>query len=138
MAALRLLRRVWVEGPAKAVLIVLADHANDDFWSSFPSQETIAFEAGVSRRTVQRALAKLQAEGLVEIEGRSGTQYGRASNITYLIREGLEERASLSPVAQRLEALRRSRGVAPSEPWRQTDLAGRAAGRPSDAWKPRK
>lgn len=107
MAALRLLRRVWVEGPAKAVLLVLADHANDQHWSSFLSQETIAFEAGVSRSTVQRTLSRLRGQGLIRVEERGGTQYGRSSNITHLVRSALEERASLSPVDQKWQAFRR-------------------------------
>ena len=92
--ALRLLRKVWIPGPAKAVAIVLADHANDASWSCFVSQVTIAFEAGLSRRTVQRALQALCADGLISIEERFGSQYGRASNITRLIRSAWNERAT--------------------------------------------
>ena len=92
--ALRLLRSVWIPGPAKAVAMVLADHADDRSWSCYVSQETTAFEAGVSRRTAQRRLAWLLSEGLISIRERRGTNYGRDSNVTTLIEGEWRRRAT--------------------------------------------
>ena len=50
----------------KAVLLTLADHADKDTLECFPHQETLAEEAGCSRRTVQRALEKLRERGLID------------------------------------------------------------------------
>jgi hypothetical protein len=53
-----------VKGATRAVLRVLAQHANAGGWS-WPSVATIAYEAGVGRRTAQRVLARLIALGVI-------------------------------------------------------------------------
>lgn len=54
-----------VRGPAKCVLIVLANRANggDTCW---PSLDRISYESGVSKRTVQNAIAALENLRLIE------------------------------------------------------------------------
>ena len=60
-----------VTGPTKAVLLVLAIHANQDE-VCWPSVETIAREAGVSERSVQDGIRDLEKAGLVASEGMGG------------------------------------------------------------------
>lgn len=56
-------------GPAH-VLLVLADHANDDGTGAFPSVDTIAWKTRMGERTVQRHLRALEKQGLI----RKGNQ----------------------------------------------------------------
>ncbi|MGA5116869.1 helix-turn-helix domain-containing protein [Streptomyces pseudogriseolus] len=56
-------------GPAH-VLLVLADHANDDGTGAFPSVDTIAWKTRMGERTVQRHLRTLEKQGLI----RKGNQ----------------------------------------------------------------
>jgi hypothetical protein len=51
---------------AKAVLVSLADQANDD-GDCYPAVGTIALRTCLSERTVQEALKRLQARGLLEV-----------------------------------------------------------------------
>src|SRR5919198_252043 len=47
-------------GPARVVMLLIADHANNeagDGSGSYPGEERLAIEAGLSVRTVQRAIA---------------------------------------------------------------------------------
>src|SRR5262245_55291370 len=77
MSALRWVRDVdpGIGGPAKAVLRDLADRA-DGSGVCWPKVQTIAEDNSMDRRTVQRALRKLQKHGLVEVKftGR-GSRY---------------------------------------------------------------
>jgi len=63
-----------ITGPRKAVLLVLANHA-DEHGDCFPSQERIATHAGVTDRCVRTAMAELQKLGLVDV-----TATGRSRN----------------------------------------------------------
>lgn len=56
-----------VMGAAKAVLIVLADHVDQDGWC-WPTVARIGFRAGCDVRTVQRALRQLAGDGLIQAE----------------------------------------------------------------------
>lgn len=51
-------------GPAH-VLLVLADHANDDGTGAFPSVDTIAWKTRLSERAVQGHLRTLEEQGLI-------------------------------------------------------------------------
>jgi pyocin large subunit-like protein len=55
----------------KLVLRALADHANDDGSSCYPSILTLATETSLSRRTVQATLGSLKEKGLAVIVGQS-------------------------------------------------------------------
>ena len=59
----------------RLVLLVLADHAKEDGTSAWPSVATIAHEALLSTKQVQRCLASLQRDGRIVKTGesRSGT-----------------------------------------------------------------
>ncbi len=52
------------------VLLVLADHAHDDGTSAYPSVETIARKARLSRRGTFDALKRLTAQGALMREGK--------------------------------------------------------------------
>jgi hypothetical protein len=50
------------------VLMVLCDHAHKDGTGAWPAVATIAAEAEMGERTVQRALAVLRQRGLIEVD----------------------------------------------------------------------
>lgn len=60
----------------KMVLLVIADHANDEGTQSYPSQATIASKASISVRTVQRAVNNLVSEGYIRMFKHSGGSAG--------------------------------------------------------------
>jgi hypothetical protein len=66
---------------AKNVLYALADHVQGDSWLCWPSQETIAFEAECSVRTVQRKLDYLEEKALIQRRARGSKQGGRTTDI---------------------------------------------------------
>lgn len=73
--SIRLMSEVWrtdLPTVEKMVLLVIADHANDDGMEAWPSQATIAKKASVSIRTVQRAVNNLVKEGYVRMEKHRG------------------------------------------------------------------
>ena len=54
----------------KLLLIVLADYAEKENWTAFPSYKTLAQVCGVSRRTVIRTVKQLEATGHILLEER--------------------------------------------------------------------
>jgi hypothetical protein len=56
---------------SRLVLIALADTAHDDGSKTFPSVETIASKARMSRRAAQAGLRKLEEEGHIVATGRT-------------------------------------------------------------------
>jgi len=104
--------------PERSVLLTLADYANDA-GQCWPSQDRLALESRVTRRTVQAVLPKLQAYGFLATatprRGRSVTVYQlelaaltaaaercKASTATVLLhvqrRRGYGERAAPQPI----------------------------------------
>lgn len=77
-----------------AVAIALADHADDDGASIYPSIARIAEKAKVSRRTAQYTLRKLEEEGLIVVLSEGGTR----GKDTREWRFDLEKLAALIPV----------------------------------------
>lgn len=72
-------RHSTAEGGPRLVLLALADTAHDDGGESYPSVDTLALKARLSRRAVQYALRKLEADGHIENDGisRRGTTIWR-------------------------------------------------------------
>lgn len=73
--SIRLMSEVWranLPTTEKMVLLVIADHANDEGTQSYPSQATIAEKASISIRTVQRAVNTLVDEGYIRMFKHSG------------------------------------------------------------------
>lgn len=69
-----------VKGSRRMVLLVLAEHADDNGSRAFPSVQTIARKAGLAERTVQYALRSLEDNGLIEREG-----FGPRGTISYRV-----------------------------------------------------
>ena len=65
------IRRLPIKNPAKAVLWVIADIADDKGYA-YPSIDTIADETGCSRSTVIRAIATLESCGVVVANRENG------------------------------------------------------------------
>lgn len=79
------------KGPAKAVLIVLADHADQD-GSSWPSVERQCFRSGFSERTVRMALRQLEQEG--KIRSQIGVGRGHVSRYQVLYNQDEQPEAA--------------------------------------------
>ena len=56
----------------KMVLLVIADHANDEGTEAWPSQATIANKASISIRTVQRSVNSLVEQGYIWLQKGAG------------------------------------------------------------------
>lgn len=56
----------------KMVLLVIADHADDDGGNSWPSIGTIAKKASISSRSAQRYIARLADSGWITIRSQQG------------------------------------------------------------------
>lgn len=77
----------------KLVLLSLADHADRDANSCFPSRKTIAAECGVTASTVTRALATLEESGLIRRAERFRDNGSQTSNTYDLLVTPCAERA---------------------------------------------
>lgn len=93
-ALLRGLPRLHIGAGELAVLICLIDY----WWSPsdppWPSKKALAERLGVSQKTIQRTLARLQEEGLIRSEARHTASGGQTSN-----------RYDLSPLVAKLETI---------------------------------
>lgn len=74
--------RVWkldLPHARQAVLLVMADHGNDEGASIFPSTGLIAWKSGYSKRQAQRIIDAMEADGLIlqvaEAHGYRPTEY---------------------------------------------------------------
>lgn len=84
MSALLLGRSFYVpvDQSSKLVLLALADHANDDGNAARPGLARLEVKTGLSRRTVQRALAHLEEHGVITACGYRSGGAGRATHWT--------------------------------------------------------
>lgn len=79
--SIRLMSQVWerdVDHPEQAVLLALADHANDDGEHVRPSLEYIAWKTGYSERQVRRLVSSLKSKGVLVLRragARSPNEY---------------------------------------------------------------
>jgi len=75
--SIRLMSDVWrtdLPTVEKMVLLVIADHANDEGTQAYPSQATMAAKASISIRTVQRAVNNLVGQGYIKMfKGAGGS-----------------------------------------------------------------
>lgn len=69
------------------LLLVLANYADNDDWSCYPDQETLAKVTAQGKRTVARHLKSLSELGLVLSESRYGAGRGRIGNMYYLVQD---------------------------------------------------
>lgn len=107
---------------SRLVLLVLADHAKDDGSSSWPSVATIASEARVNERTVQRCLRELADAGHITKTGES-----RTGTSVWTVHMGPGGRQSVTPASVHLTG-----GTAPPEPSLEQPSEDLAASRPRD------
>lgn len=61
--------------PEKFTLLVMADFANDEGKSVYPSQETIAHKTSQSVHTIVNAVARLKQKGYISVVGRRKTTH---------------------------------------------------------------
>lgn len=137
--SVRLMDRVWRHslhsGTSLLVLLALADYANDDGTGIWPSYESIARKARISRRHAMRAIAHLCEVGPVRIIQRGG---GRSGVNIYAIDIGKigDERPmpkddkagnsdSLSPVNGDSMSPPETKKVTPLSPEKVTNEAGK-------------
>ena len=73
--SIRLMSEIWLTKlplTEKMVLLVIADHANDEGTEAWPSQATIANKASISIRTVQRSVNSLVEKGYIWMQKGAG------------------------------------------------------------------
>jgi hypothetical protein len=68
VAVRRVLEHSYATGTDRLVLVVLAEHADKETWTCFPSVAIIAKEANVKERAAQAALRALQEAGEIDVE----------------------------------------------------------------------
>jgi len=76
-----------LKGGEAHLLLVLANYADNDDWSCYPDQETLAKVTAQGKRTVGRHLKSLSELGLVLSESRYGAGRGRIGNMYYLVQD---------------------------------------------------
>lgn len=92
-AALRWAFQLEMRDPsAKAVLIALADHANEQ-WTCWPSVARLCLFTALGERTVQRALRRLSADGRITLCDRHGQ-----SRLVTLVADDTPSQRHPSPV----------------------------------------
>jgi DNA-binding transcriptional MocR family regulator len=69
----------------KFVLVMLADHYNDEKRCAWPSTQTLADETGMSRRTVIRCIEVLERVGLIEVEHWINAYNGKQMSNRYFL-----------------------------------------------------
>ena len=79
----------------KLMLILIASHANDE-GECFPSQTTLAYRSGLSRRTVLRSLAELEERGVITRRQRRRPDGSRSSDTIRLNVHGAPVRPPLA------------------------------------------
>ena len=72
----------------KLLLILLADHADDETGKCWPSQNYIARRSGFSRSTINRTIKRLEGKGLIQIQHRFREDGGWRSN-AYIVLPGV-------------------------------------------------
>lgn len=130
---------------AKVVLWGIADHADRYGTNSYPSQETLAEYAEVTRRTVVSKIHWLAENGWIEVERRSSRE-GRKSNMYSILgmqqSEGISQPLSAKTPQQSEEAASQEPSLEPPsevEPPREDEPAhiSRSAERMADAYEVR-
>lgn len=119
---LRAQARLHIDATELAVLLHLIDHWWEDDTMPFPSKKRLAERLGVSDKTVQRAMKRLEDEGLIKRERRSHASGGQASN-----------RYDLSPLVEKLKPIARDMVAARDE----AAATRRAASRPGLKRRPK-
>lgn len=115
----------------RLIFIYLRMHSDSKTGQCFPSLNTLAKETGISKRTVQRCIEKLQEKGVVKVVHRK-TESGNQSNIYILYDKAelwkakeipeMQSIASMYQDAEMIEYLRgRGYQIIKKEPVSETD-----------------
>ena len=112
---LRAQARLHINAVELAVLMHLIDHWWEDDTMPFPSKRRLAERLLVSDKTIQRAIVRLEEEGLLKRHPRSHASGGQASNLY-----------DLSPLVEKLKPIAKDMIAARAE----ATANRRAAGRP--------
>ena len=75
-------------GPARLVLLAIADNAHDDGAQAWPSITTLVRKTGLAERTVQVALNALQAIGELQVDHNAGPRHCNLYRILMLTPAG--------------------------------------------------
>lgn len=89
--ALRVAETGVLKGGEAHLLLVLANYADNDYWSCYPRQEKLAKTTAQGKRTVARQIKRLEELGLVISESRYGEGRGRIGNEYYLVQDAHTE-----------------------------------------------
>ena len=119
---LRAQARLHIDATELAVLLHLIDHWWEDDAMPFPSKKRLAERLGVSEKTVQRAVKRLEDEGLIKRHPRSHASGGQASN-----------RYDLSPLVEKLKPIAKDL----TDAREQAAATRRAASRPGLKRRPK-
>lgn len=68
----------------KNLLMAICHHADRETWSCWPSQDLLAYETEVSKRTIQRKLEELEERGFLRIEKRRNQDGTQANSVLTL------------------------------------------------------
>lgn len=94
-------RLVWklmgLSATEKFVLFKLADCADEHGNNAFPCVDTISKECSYSRRSVQRALRRLEKRGLLEVDEAPNTKYRRSTTYKIVLSELIDGGKSTNP-----------------------------------------
>lgn len=76
-------------GSERLVLLALADHADDEDWSCWPSIERLAKKARVSESTARRCIKKLEQDGRLQVQTNAAPSHrqDRRTNMYTLVDE---------------------------------------------------
>jgi hypothetical protein len=88
-------------GGARLVLLAIANHHNRETGTAFPSYDTIAREARLSRSAVRRAVERLEASGELLVERPETNGRGRSNRYWLVGFDAPEERARHAPIPER-------------------------------------
>lgn len=99
---------------ARAVLLVIAWHADEHGAEAYPSLETLADESGVSRRTVMSAIDELERAG--EIAVSKGRGRGQTHRFAVLLPLEKVQPPHVNEAAEKVQPLHIEAAIAPFTP----------------------
>ena len=105
---------------ARCLMFALANHADENGENCWASVSTLARESRLSRKGVQLALRRLEADGEITPTGRS--QHGTTIYALQGMKRGAKKLRAKKLRGAKLPPKNGSRTTSPAENWRQTVL----------------
>lgn len=112
----------------RLVLLAIADEADDDGTNAYPSQDRIAHKTRLSRSTVKRCVASLEAAGELLVTRPESTGRGRFNRYTVVMGITLGETPPDNPQGAENEPLPVEKGVKRGSPVSQDPKTLRSKG----------